>query len=188
MSIHDSARAPRSADSGDLKGAAGAGRLEIVSGASGSGKTTWCRALVERAVASGEPVDGIVCPAVFADGAKIAIDVITIGDSVRRRLAWRRSAGDCAPGELAWRFDDAVLRDVDAYIARLAETRFVVIDEIGPLELLGGGGWQSALKLIEARSCERVIVTIRPSLLETALQRWPWATILAEDLAAVVEQ
>jgi len=47
--------------------------MVILSGASGSGKTTACSLAARAALAAGFPVAGVVCGALFRDGAKIGI-------------------------------------------------------------------------------------------------------------------
>ena len=154
------------------------GRLQLLTGEGGSGKTTWCREFVERVRRAGEGVDGVVCPAVFADGEKVAIDVVTLGDGVRQRLASRISEDVRAPGELGWRFDSAVMEQVDRYLDTLHGERRILIDEVGPLELLRGEGWQGALRLVDDGSYDEAVVVVRPALIGIARQRWPWAQIV----------
>jgi hypothetical protein len=51
----------------------------------------------------------------------------------------------------------------------------LVIDELGPLEFNQGKGLVSALTLIDAQRYNLSFVVIRPSLLQLAKTRWPWA-------------
>lgn len=46
----------------------------ILSGASGSGKTSACKLVAEAARASRIPTGGIICPALFQDGRKVGIE------------------------------------------------------------------------------------------------------------------
>ena len=58
------------------------------------------------------------------------------------------------------------------------DERRILIDEVGPLELLRGEGWQGALRLVDDGSYDEAIVVVRPALIGVARQRWPWAQIV----------
>ena len=49
----------------------------------------------------------------------------------------------------------------------------LVIDEIGPLELLHGEGWTAALPLLNSPVYRVGLVVIRPELVETACRQLP---------------
>jgi nucleoside-triphosphatase len=61
--------------------------LWIVTGERGAGKTAFCARLIELARSAGQQVAGVLSPAVFEGGEKIAIDVIDLRTNERRRLA-----------------------------------------------------------------------------------------------------
>ena len=154
------------------------GRLSLLTGEIGSGKTTWCLNLVDRALDADEPIAGVVCPGVFADGQKVAGDVVTLGDGIRQRLAWRASGDSREAGGLGWHFDLTVMEQVDRHLDALHDKRSILIDEVGPLELLRAQGWQGALRLVDVGRYERAIVVVRPALVGIALERWPWAEVV----------
>jgi len=70
----------------------------ILSGVSGSGKTSSCAVAVGLAREAGLPVAGSLCEAVFEDGSKVGIDWRDLADdgAPRRSLA-RRLPGFAAP-------------------------------------------------------------------------------------------
>ena len=168
----------------------GTSRLNIVTGPSGCGKTTWCRALLARAHLSGVDLHGVLCPAVFTGGEKTAIDVIFLGGSAhgrRTQLAERtRSPTQVNRSQnrkpsslkLAWDFDAGVMRAINEHFASIEEPANLLIDEIGPLELIGNGGWQSAMSVLDAGLYLDAFVTVRPSLLQAAVERWCAAEVI----------
>lgn len=156
-------------------------RLILVTGKSGAGKSTWCRTLVERALAVGITPSGLLSPAVFESGEKIAIDLIDLSQTTRKRMAIRperQPAGFHSKGSLNWMFNDQVLAWGNQVLQHLDKPDLLILDELGPLELLENDGLTVALKLVDDRQYRLACVVVRPSLLATALERWPWGTVL----------
>jgi hypothetical protein len=60
---------------------------------------------------------------------------------------------------------------IDAMDAATCDLLFV--DELGPLEFRGEGGFVHGFAAIEARRYLLAIVVIRPELLKDAMVRWP---------------
>ena len=144
----------------------------LVTGESGSGKTSWCREYIARHRKSGSTVGGILSPAIEKQGQRVgsnALDLLT-GQAVPfARLSHHNSfmesdeVGDYTISR------EAILFACDA-IERAVESRcdLVVIDEVGPLELQGKG-LMPAVELALA-SAINVLIVVRSSLRE-ALQK-----------------
>lgn len=158
------------------------GNLVLISGEPGAGKTTWCRGLVEQARRSGLEVDGLLSPAVFTAGQKVAIDITAIGSQVTRRLATRRDATSLkpAPGPFTagWLFDAAALEWGNELVRSLPPVEVLVLDELGPLEILEGQGLSAGLERIDRRIDYLACVVVRPRLLGAVQERWPWSGVL----------
>ena len=141
--------------------------LFILTGDIRSGKTTWLEARVRELGAAGVPVRGVLAPGVWHDGEKVGIENVLLPSCERVLLA--TPAGDGCSGGLGWDFDVAALARVNTRLAGLAATGkenarpglaatgeeearpgLLAIDEIGPLELRGGGGLTAALTLLDA--------------------------------------
>ena len=52
-----------------------------------------------------------------------------------------------------------------------------MIDELGPLELEEGHGYQEALRLLDEERYHTALVVVRPALLPLACLRWPDAQV-----------
>lgn len=157
--------------------------LILITGTSGSGKTTWCEALVDQARQTGIRPAGLLSPPVVEGGRKTGIDLLDLKSKERRRLAWQRSsetAVQSGPATVGWLFDSHVLAWGDRLLHELASRPqdLLVLDEIGPLELERGQGWQSGIRLIDRRGYRLACVVVRPSLLPAARERWPWGKTL----------
>jgi hypothetical protein len=52
------------------------------------------------------------------------------------------------------------------------------VDELGPIELEQGKGWQNGVWALNQNTCKAAFVVIRPELIEIALKLWPHGQIL----------
>lgn len=142
-------------------GAATGSRLALLTGGRGSSKTRWCLAVREAAHGAGLDIAGVISPPVYADGGKAAIDIMDA-----------RTAG------LGWRFDAAALAWGDGLLENAPACDLLLVDELGPLEFRGEGGFRHGFAAVEARRYRLALVVVRPELLAAAIARWPWMTIV----------
>lgn len=151
--------------------------LWLISGSSGSGKTTCCAKIVAQALSLGMTVGGFISPAVFQAGEKIGINLVNVATGENRRLGvYSRDNDKNTIG--CWQMDESVLAWGNEIIARLQNEDIIFIDEIGPLELENGLGYWHALTLLD-EGCYRIaLVVVRPALLPVAQKRWPNARII----------
>jgi nucleoside-triphosphatase len=153
--------------------------LTFLTAPRGAGKTTFCWGLVTQVHETGALVGGFICPAVFEDGKKIGIDMVDVASGERRRLGMRSSEVETTIG--CWQLDENVIQWGNQILAGLKDEDFIVIDELGPLELEEGYGFQEAMRLLDEKRYRAALVVVRPSLLQLARLRWPGAQVL--DLA-----
>jgi nucleoside-triphosphatase THEP1 len=151
-------------------------RLTLLTGRRGAGKTHWCLAVWEAARRARLGVAGVISPPVYAAGAKIAIDVLDAATGARRRLAERLPPGLEGTAGLGWRFDPAALAWGDALLKNIPACDLLFVDELGPLEFHGQGGFSHGFSAIAARRYRLALVVVRPELIAAALSNWPWVT------------
>jgi iron complex transport system ATP-binding protein len=154
-------------------------QLVLVTGLSGMGKTTWCAQLVKHAREKGLTVRGVLSPAVFEDGRKLAIDLIDLGTNERRRLAELRAGRAAKLVTTQWQFDPEVMAWGDRVLRDISASDLLIIDELGPLEFLRQEGLMEGLRLIDDRRYKVACVVVRSSLLPNALQRWPHGQVVS---------
>jgi nucleoside-triphosphatase len=158
--------------------------LVLLTGDSGVGKTTWCLQLIDQARQGGIHVTGLVSPIVLDAGHKVGIDLMEVSTGECRRLALHRQdlgqkfSNDPGTSTMNWTFDPAVFAWGNQILVNLGACELLVLDELGPLELSENKGLIAGLKCIDDRRYQTACVVIRPSLLSTALERWPWGKIL----------
>jgi nucleoside-triphosphatase THEP1 len=158
----------------------------LLTGASGAGKTAYCQQLLLLARNADLAPAGLISPAVFAAGVKTGIDLMDVASGERRRLAERRQrSSEVADSTLVtenWRFDPGVLAWGNRILEEIGYTQLFILDELGPLELLENRGLVAGLSIIDQVRFRHACVVIRPALLPTAQERWPWG--LVQDLSA----
>lgn len=154
------------------------GRLVLITGPIGAGKTAFCLAAVNWARTHDWQVAGLVSPPIIENGIKIGIDAVDLRGGQRRRLARLRTGVD--DGEIAtpgWTFDAEVLRWGNQMLGDALPCDLLVVDELGPLEFERGQGWTAGLSALDSRLYRLGLATIRPELLAQARQRWPDAQV-----------
>ena len=149
----------------------------LISGPRGAGKTTYCAEIIAQARAAEMSVGGLLCPAVFENGKKVGIDQIDVSTGERRRLGTRGNK-DHENTVGCWQMDASVLAWGNEIITQLKVEDLIIIDELGPLELEAGDGYQEALRLLDEKRYRLALVVVRPALLPVAQSRWPQAQVV----------
>jgi molybdopterin-guanine dinucleotide biosynthesis protein A len=150
----------------------------LLTGESGSGKTTWCSELVGLARDAGMAVGGVVSPGVYVGDHRVAIELWDVATDERRPLAALRTEPDPSAVTKRW---EMVPEGLSWGNNRLRLDRLIdllVVDELGPLEFSHGGGLQAALEAIDQGEYRVAVVVVRPSLLDEALKRWPGSRVV----------
>jgi len=158
-------------------------RAVILSGERGTGKTTLCLELAGRI----EAAEGIVCPALFDDrGNKVGFKCLSVktgeswqlgqarikADRNTGRAVFADAASNPANATGSYLFDAAgIKRAVDLIVESIErDDALTLIDEIGPLELRGGG-FAPVLPLLAGAS--DLLLVVRPALVEKILPYLP---------------
>ena len=146
------------------------GLLRIVTGAVGSGKTTFVQNRIQQMRSAGKTVGGIVTEVRGderwainpADGSSWRL--ATPNDGRLARILMPRYA-----------FDDEGIAKANEVLRTVGSVDLLVIDELGPLELDRGEGFTAALSVIGAHDYGEALIVVREALLLKATARWPEA-------------
>jgi nucleoside-triphosphatase THEP1 len=177
---------------GPMEPARRSGLIYVVTGEKGAGKSTVCSRVARGAAERGLSVGGILTERGGAEGPRPPRRVVDLRSGESRPFG----SQDRAPGRggaataptpttdpltPGWEFESGVLPWVNEVLERATPCDLLVIDELGPLELLGGRGWTKALSVLRRREYAAALVACRPSLLEVLTERLsPYSTDLFE--------
>lgn len=174
--------------------------IHLLTGEFGSGKTSWLLQMVDHAFAKDIPLAGVISPALFEDGHKTGIDCLLLPSRECMHLATRRdlvkppqkedpvplerntTSMDPHPangGLSRWVFTPETITRINRYCESLYSRAFspareplLIVDEVGPLELLQNSGFREAMRLLDENIYHHAVIVVRPSLIESARERW----------------
>lgn len=162
------------------------GNLLILTGGRGAGKTTLCQFLANRARAAGWDVAGVLSPAQVEEGSKTGILLKDPRRGEIQPLARLALPGEVSPTGLRWIFDPAALAWGNELLAAATPCDLLVVDELGPLELVRGEGWQAGIAALDSGAFRLALAVIRPELLDAARARWMDAEVIDVPAAGEV--
>jgi len=142
------------------------GRVLLLTGERGVGKTTVCRRVVEKARSAGYTCGGLIT--IQADGPDQRA-VLDIGSGETRALTV--AEGGVALGR--YQFDPSVLAWGAEALSRSVPCDLLIVDEVGPLEVEQGQGWAIALDILRAAEFRLALVVVRPELVSAVQLRLP---------------
>jgi nucleoside-triphosphatase THEP1 len=135
-----------------------------------SGKTTTCQRLAEAMRARGLPVAGVIAPAVQTAGRRVGYDVLDLATGRATRLATLAAPGAEQIGRFHFLAEGLALGR-DALASAITQScPLTIVDEVGPLEL-AGGGWACHLDPL-ASGPRLALFTVRRDLATHLAQRW----------------
>jgi nucleoside-triphosphatase THEP1 len=169
----------------ETQGGAGRRRLYILSGDTGSGKTTRAAEVVERLRDRGLRVGGILAPGLLDNGRRTGFDILNLASGESAGLA-RDGAGGSASHAQWSRFSfspEGLALGNRALGPDARGADVVLVDEVGPFEL-AGGGWASALDRIAREYTGILVLVVRASIVDAVKRRWGSADTVVWDAAA----
>ena len=141
----------------------------LVTGERGAGKTgavlALCQALRQRGITCG----GVAAPAVFEHGTRVGYDLQDLASGAARTLC-RTALPPTGIAQGPYHFLPETIAWGTRHIRSTAAT-VVCIDEIGPLEL-AGGGWSGALEGLLTDPPRVLVITVRPFLADRVREQW----------------
>jgi nucleoside-triphosphatase THEP1 len=146
------------------------GTIRIVTGERGSGKSTLCRRVAAAACGKGLVVAGMVTEDSGDDGTRRVTDLRTgesrhFGVQAKQDLGYEsgRPVG-ADPLTPSWMYDEGVFAWGNNVLTRATPCDLLVIDELGPLEILGDRGWFTAFEVLRRRQFDAALLVCRPTL------------------------
>lgn len=145
-------------------------RLVILTGQRGTGKTTLCLALAEWARQQGWKVGGIVSLSEGEQRERYRVrDLLSRDESL---LAQQGATGEVKVGNFSFTMEGVELGRRALERALAEDVDLLIVDEVGPLELKGGG-WAPLLDRLHTRTRGITIWVVRPELVAEVQRRYP---------------
>jgi nucleoside-triphosphatase THEP1 len=151
--------------------------LFILSGDREIGKTSFLNHLLQDPALLNTDIAGVISPAVFQGQRKIGIDILDPRMRVQKRLATLRSAEETESVTLHWNFLQDAMNWGNQLLAASVPCDLLIVDELGPLELKLGEGWQQGIAAVSSGRYALCLLVIRPTLLEVAQTLWPTSEV-----------
>ncbi len=160
----------------------------LVSGESGTGKTTLVESLISEINKLGVKISGIYSPARIERGIKTGIFAVDLSTRIKELLAIHQPGWDSENPNREWKMDPKVMKWGDIVIQKSVPTTILIIDELGYLEFEKNMGWISAFKILDEGDYKSAIVTVRTGLLEKALEKFKKATVIPVNNPAQIKE
>jgi molybdopterin-guanine dinucleotide biosynthesis protein A len=155
------------------------GRIFLLTGEVGSGKTTLCQELARKAQERGIDLAGLISPAVFKGTDKAAINALDLRTWKTCQLAVLAGSENSVVRTRKWSFSTEGIEWGNQILSRALPCDLFILDELGPLELELGKGWVKGLDAIDSGAYQTALVVVRPTLLDEVKKRW--------DVTGVIE-
>jgi len=153
----------------------------VVTGPSGSGKTPLVEAVVSDLTDRGVPVAGFVQPAIVENDEKIGFLIRDVATSEVVELARRAAPGQGRHGT-SFRFSDAGFELGSRALSGARQETVLVIDELGPVELRGGGHWPAVARALRAAEIAGMVVVVRRTLVPALVEALDAADVVVVDM------
>ncbi|GIU42375.1 hypothetical protein TUM4438_08810 [Shewanella sairae] len=147
-------------------------KVLIVTGESGSGKTTALAALIEQCQQQQIKLKGMFCPGVMKDGRRFSSDIVDIATGERCLFGHRTGVLDKKTGTRFSFTESGLALGLQALDHNnVNQGDICIVDEIGPMEL-GGQGFGKQIAPLLAVENSRHIWVVRPNLIEQVCRHW----------------
>ncbi|EDQ00269.1 ATP-binding cassette domain-containing protein [Shewanella benthica] len=147
-------------------------KVLIITGESGSGKTTALVDFIALCQQKHIPLKGMLCPGVMKDGQRYSSDIVDIATNERCLFGLRTGVLDKETGtRFSFTEEGMALGKQALDHNHFHQDEICIVDEIGPMELSGEGFGRHIAPLLTVANSRHIWV-VRPSLVERVCRHW----------------
>ena len=155
--------------------------IYIIAGDQREGKTSFLKQVIENLRAKRVNVEGIIAEGIDMDGKRTGFKLINISNNkdvilcgINEKPEWEKTG--------KYYFNPGGLEFGREVLNKLSADSVLVIDEIGPLEM-SGGGWAESIQKILVNYDNSMIWVVRRSLTEKIIQKFDLKNVSILDIA-----
>jgi nucleoside-triphosphatase THEP1 len=154
----------------------------ILTGTSGQGKTTLVREIIDILNSKNYNIQGIYAPGYWKDNQRDGFDIVDIASGERTQLCRNQATADSVSvGPFSFRQSGITFgRDVLSHTS-LQTADFIIVDEVGPLELRGNG-WAPALDHLMESVQSPMLWVVRTKVIREVIIRWVIEDPIVKDI------
>lgn len=159
-------------------------QMVILTGETGSGKTTRAAEVVEVLRQRGLKVTGVLAKGLLTDSRRSGFDLVDLSTGRTVPLCREGQAGGHG-GERWSRFEfmrEGLDLGREALSVNSLSADVVIVDEVGPLEL-AGGGWAGSLDALVNQFKGQILIVARLAVVDAVKARWGAATTPVLDVS-----
>ncbi len=147
------------------------GKVYIIAGSIGEGKTTQVRKIVETLQAKNIPVSGVYSPRIMKNGITIGYDVVDVESDRRETLLRITEREDLVKiGKYSIFPQGLKMGIITLTKSKESKSRVVVVDEIGKLEL-DNQGWSAGVSEL-VNSSAILVFAVRDTFSDLIVKKW----------------
>lgn len=154
------------------------GKINLISGERGVGKTILCSNLIEKLKFMGYSVAGIISPGIYDNDVKVGITAMNIKSGEQVKLADFSPGWDIENSLRVWRMNSDAIPWGNDVLNKSIPCDVLMIDEIGYLEFEKNSGWNKSFEILEENGFKIAFVVVRKDLVESALTHWEKVQII----------
>ena len=148
-------------------------KVFVITDETRSGKTTFLKAILTHLQQKNKKIQGIIAHGIDKNGVRQGFDIENIKTGQKERLCDRtQESGDKHFGRFYFKQAGLSFGEEALSLAPDNLPEYLIIDEIGPMELKGSG-WYSAIEKTLKQNRITMIWVVRKKLLEKLINTWP---------------
>ncbi len=153
----------------------------IIAGDQREGKTTFLRETIKILKKSGNQVEGVMAEGVDVDGKRTGFNLIDVRDEKKKIVLCNIEGKENWEKTGRYYFNPAGLRFGRDALSIISPDSIIVIDEIGPLEI-SGGGWSDSIQKILSNYDNPMIWVVRRKLTEQIIHKFDLKNVSIMDI------